>query len=61
MDLDYKNAAATGKGLPLMQPDQPYQAFVKSIEPPPGKLTCPKCRQTHEYGVADLVETTVPV
>lgn len=62
MDLDYKDAAATGRGaLPPFQPDRPYHVFVKSLEEPPGQLTCPECHQTHEYSTADIIERGVRV
>jgi hypothetical protein len=57
MDLDYKNAASTGLGaLPPFHPNNPFNVFVRSIEPTPGKLTCPECRQTHDYYTEDIME-----
>jgi hypothetical protein len=60
MDLDYKNAGATGIGaLPPQAPNEPYKVFVMSIEPDPGSLTCLECHQTHDYYNKDIKEKTI--
>jgi hypothetical protein len=61
VDLDYKNADATGKGaLPPFSATEPFRAFMKGIEPNPGSLTCPECKQTHEYSNEDIQERAIP-
>ena len=60
-DLDYTGAATTGVGsLPPFDPKRPpYRFFAISVMGDPGELTCPECRQTHEYSNEDIEEKLI--
>jgi hypothetical protein len=61
VDLDYKNAVATGIGaLAPFSPTEPFRVFMKGIEADPGLQTCPECFQTHEYTNEDIEEKAIP-